>query len=151
MMRKNGFLLIISALALTLSIVLMFVLGFNKGDDTVFGLWLTAKIVYTIALVVVALVIFFLPTARGHLLFLFVPTMIVQFVPLLMRVAYNLEDFKVGFAVIVLIVSLIFYVGWIGVVYYSNKHHLASDNNEKYNAETIEVVSQKESEERNRK
>ena len=152
-MKKNGFLLLISALALTLSIVLMIILGFKTDPDnqTVFALYLVAKIIYTLALVAVALLVFFKQMARGHLLFVYSATIAVQFIPLLMRVGYSLDNFKVGFAVIVLIVSLLLYVGWIGIVYYSNKHHLAADNNVKYEAERIEVVSQKESEERNKK
>jgi len=150
-MKKNWFLLLISGLTITLSIVLMFIIGFDFGDANMavpvcYGI---SKGIFTAALLTVTILAFAKTFARGHFLFIIVPTLVMQLMPIAQRVIKYVPTFQDGLSVIILILSLIVYAVFVGFAFYSGKRQLASDNNPKYQAEEIEVVSQEESARRN--
>ena len=155
-MKKNPFFLIISLIALGLVIGLSFI--FLDGDlsndvlthvDEVFIPYLIAKIFFGLALVGVTAWIFLSEKARGHGYALLIATYSVQFIPLLLRLALLMAKNGVSkggylaYEIILLGLSAIAYIGFIGLVYYQDKKMVASDH--KYEGKTIAVVSEEES------
>ena len=156
-MKKNTFFLIISAIAIALVIGLAFVfVDQNKilvEYNTVFIPYLSGKIIYGVALIFVTLWVFLTEKARGHALALILATYVVQFVPLLLRLGLELKKANAGesvvmlYEILLLALPLIAYLIAVSLIYYQDKKMVASDH--KYEGGTIEVVSEKEAEERN--
>ena len=153
-MKKNTFFLIISAIAIALVIGLAFVfVDQNKllvHVNEVFIPYLSGKIIYGVALIFVTLWVFLTEKARGHALALILATYVVQFVPLLLRLGLELKADKTVimlYEILLLALPLIAYLIAVSLIYYQDKKMVASDH--KYEGGTIEVVSEKEAEERN--
>ena len=72
----------------------------------------------------------------------------VQIAPLLIRTSVYIQNFVLGFAIIMLAVFLIGYVAFIGLVLTANKKQVESDK--KYQGSEIEVVEEKVAEKRNK-
>lgn len=154
-MKNNKFFLIISAIAIALVVGLAFVfVDQNKNlvhYNEVFIPYLSGKIIYGCALIFVTLWVYFTEKARGHALALLLATYAVQFVPLLLRLGFEMRDsgktFVMLYEILLLALPLIAYLIAVSLIYYQDKKMVASDH--KYEGGTIEVVSEKEAEERN--
>ena len=145
-MKKNIFYLIVSILAVALVIALPFAFtSWNKSlleNNNVLVPYIIAKVIYGLCLVVLVVLIFIKEQARGHALFLLVATCICQFVPLLMRLGLNMGGFALIYEILMLIVPLMAYVAFLGLVFVSSRKQLNADK--KYEGRTIEVVDEKD-------
>ncbi len=148
-MKKNIFFLLPNLIALGVIIGLPFCFN-NKSllaDNDVLVPYLIAKILFGVVLVAFVLMVFFLPKARGNALMLLVPTYVMQLVAPLLRISLLFSGFRLGFNIIVLAVTSIAYVVFIGAVFYQDKAMLVSDK--KFEGKTIEVLSEEEAEAKN--
>lgn len=151
-MKGNKFILVIGILIVLLSIGLPFC--FTSWNNSlidypiVLTMYILFKCIYITALIFVIVWAFHASRARGHIYMLFMGTIILQLFAFAIRGAIYIKGFEEGFAAIIAIVPLIFYVAFIALLFKSNKKQLESD--EKYVGKEIPVVSEKEAENRNK-
>ena len=143
-MKKNFYLLIIYALALILIIALPFaftdwnpVLVHNKQ---ILAMYIIAKVIFGGLFILIAVWSLLGKHARGSIYQLSLVSAFFQIVPLLVRVAVFLPSFRLGYSIIVLIISLMMYVGYLGLLFISDKKQVSSVN--KYVGKEIPVVEE---------
>lgn len=145
-MKRNIFYLIVSILAVALVIALPFAfVSWNKAlvnNGNVLPFYIIAKVLYGLCLVIFAVLIFVKEQARGHALFILVATGISQFIPLLMRLGLNMGGFALIYEILMLIIPLMLYVAFLGLVFVSSRKQLNADK--KYEGRTIEVYDEKD-------
>jgi hypothetical protein len=140
-MKKNFVSLIAYALILGLIIGLPF--AFTKWNAELMennAILITYIIMKCVAgLLFIAFVVygFIKQMARGMYFYTALSTILLQFVPLLVRLGLLVGDFATIYSILITVVPMIAYVVFIGAVFRTNKVHLASD--EKYEGNTIEI------------
>ncbi len=151
-MRRNLFLGLISVLILGLAIGLPFAFGdWNNllvQNQTVLILYIVSKSVFGLILLFALIWSFVGERARGHIYMMLSCSIFVQIAPLIIRTSVYIQNFVLGFAIIMLALFLIGYVAFIGLVLTANKKQVASDK--KYQGSEIEVVDEKVAEKRNK-
>lgn len=143
-MKKNFYFLISAIIILAVIIGLPFAFtNWNEqlnANSTVLAFYIVGKCIFGLCFIAFAALIFLKQLARGKAYMLIVSTLLVQLIPLLQRVGLNIPNFTLGFEIIVLALALVLYVAFLGLVFYSNKTQIASDN--KYVGKTIDVVDE---------
>ena len=140
-MKKNPVHLIVSIILLGLIIGLPFAfIGWNNqlvNNTPILVCYIVAKVLFGLAFVAFAVILFVKEFARGHYLFLVFPTVVLQLVPLFVRFGLNLNNFGLVYSILLLSFVSIIYAILVGLSFYSSKRQLAADK--KYEGKTIEV------------
>ena len=140
-MKKNTLLTSIYTLILILIIGVPFAFGeWNQSliaDEQVLVMYIIAKVIFGLLFILTCLCLLLAKHARGIVYQASIIIAFFQIVPLVIRLAVFLPSFKLGFSLIILIISLIIYIGYFGLLIISDKKQLASLN--KYKGKEIDI------------
>ena len=117
--------------------------------SSVFTFYLIFKIIY--GLVLLGVIVFALmgKFARGNLLLTLIPVLLVQFVPLLLRLGIYMGSGALVYSILLSIISLLIFVAVFGLLVVSNKKQIRADVESE--SKTIPVVSEEISENRHKR
>ncbi len=139
-MKKNIYFLLIALISLALVIAIPFFLNNNLGD-TFMAVYLISKILFGVLFLSSIAYCFLANTANGISLSLIVLNVITQFIPLVIRGLFRLENRQLLWSIIFLGVALIVYIAISGGIITMNKKMLKAET--KYQGHEIEVVEDK--------
>ena len=151
-MKKNLYLIIVDILIIGLAVGLPFAfMSWNNmlvANNAVLVLYIISKVVFGLILLCSLVWTIVKIRARGHVYMLMCASIIVQAAPLLIRTSVYVNGFVLGFAILMLALFLIAYVGFAGLVLSSNKKQVRSDII--YQGKEIAVVDEETAEKRNK-
>lgn len=139
-MRKNIY-FGLSSLLVVLLIILIPVFMSNStitANTANLSLYLITKIICGLMFVFIAGYIFFKPVGNGLGFTLLGVTVAYQFLPLIVRLLLGLGSGSTLWIIILLIVSLIIYISFIGGVFIMSKKMVQSEK--EYEGHTIDIV-----------
>ena len=144
-MKKNIFSLIAYIIIIALIVGLPFT--FDKHNELLLQdkytlyFYISSKVVFGIALIVFVIYGFFNEMARGMYLYVLIATILSQFIPLVIRFGTHFDSFKKAYSPLVLGLSLVIYIAFVGSMLRTNKLQLESDK--KYEGKTIEIKEER--------
>lgn len=137
-MKKNFWFLISSLLVLALVIIIPFLFTKEFPSDGTLAVYLVSKILYGLLLVGTIVYCFFKETANGITLSLTILSSLFQLIPLSQRfVLQSSVKNSTVWGVLILVVSLLIYVVFVGLILTSNKKMVKS--NHSYEGNEIKV------------
>ena len=140
-MKKNYVSLIVYAIVLGLIIGLPFAFGkWNDAlrmDSTTFALYIVMKVIAGLCFIGFVCFGFLKSMARGTYYYVMVATLMLQLIPLLMRLGLYMSGFKYVYEILLLGISLAAYTSFVGAMARVSKKQLKAD--QKYEGKTIEI------------
>lgn len=137
-MKKNFWFLISSVLVLALVIIVPFLFTNKFPSDGALAVYLVSKIIFGLLLAGTVIFCFVKETSNGITLSLSILSGVAQFIPLAQR--YLLQsnaNSSIVWSVIILVLSLVAYVAFLGLTLASNKKMVKS--NHMYEGKEIEI------------
>ena len=137
-MKKNFWFLISSLLVLAVVIIIPFLFTEKFPSDEALAVYLVSKILYGLLLIGTIVYCFCKETANGFTLSLTILGCLFQLIPLLQRfVLQSSVENSTIWGVLILVLSLLIYVVFIGLILTSNKKMVKS--NHSYEGNEIKV------------